>query len=107
MRYLSVVLWVLAIIVIVVFFVNNTQEFTLEFAGYRMARPFQLWVLMLCFFLAGTLPVALVQLPAYARRLRRVHALRRRMRSLQHELSTITASRSSGQAPEEIQDSTR
>lgn len=102
MRQLSLVAWIMGILVIVTFFVNNTQEFVLAFAGYTLVRPVALWVLMLGFFVAGTIPVMVLEVPLALKKMLRVRTLKARAKEIRRELSRVSSS--AGGSPEGVFD---
>lgn len=89
MRYLNTVFSIIVLLAIITFCVNNIQEFTLTFLGYRLVVPLQLWVLMVAFFVAGTVPILVVEIPARAGRYLRRRALRAKVRGLEDALSRV------------------
>ncbi|HPI91628.1 MAG TPA: LapA family protein [Deltaproteobacteria bacterium] len=91
MRYLNTVLSILVLLAIITFCVHNTQEFTLNFLGYQLLIPLQLWVLMVVFFIAGMVPILVVEIPVQAARFMRIRALKVRIRDLDAEISRASA----------------
>jgi uncharacterized integral membrane protein len=90
MRYLGMAVSTALLIAFIVFFVNNSQEFRIGFLGYELARPLQLWVLMLVFFAAGTLPVGLLEIPRWTRAFLGRRRLKAEIRSIQAELARLS-----------------
>lgn len=92
MRYLNMVLSILILLAIITFCVNNIQEFTLTFLGYHLVVPLQLWVLMVAFFVAGTVPIIVVEIPVRASRFLKRRALKAQVKGLEESLSRAMAS---------------
>jgi len=104
MRYLSIVLSLLFLLAIITFCVNNTQEFTLSFLGYRLVVPLQLWVLMVTFFVAGMVPIVMVEIPVQIARFFRRRAVKARIRELEGSLARLAPS--AGEPGKEVPDKT-
>ena len=92
MRYLNTVFSMLFLLANIVFCVNNIQEFTLTFLGYRLVVPLQLWVLMVAFFMAGMVPILMVEIPVQAARFLKRRTIKAQIRELEESLSRITPS---------------
>jgi len=88
MRYAGLALSMGVLLAFIVFLVNNSQEFRLGFMGYELEAPLALWILMLVFFAAGTLPVLATEVFRSVRTRVRRRVLEAEIRSLEEELSS-------------------
>jgi uncharacterized integral membrane protein len=86
MRYVNIVVTTLFLLFVITFCVNNTQEFSLSFLGYRLTVELQLWMLMVMFFVAGMVPVVVSELPAATERFMKIRSLKARIRGLEEQL---------------------
>lgn len=92
MRYLNTVLAVLFLLAIITFCVNNTQEFTLAFLGYRLTASLQLWALMVAFFVMGMVPVVAVEIPVRSARYLRRRAVKDEIRNMEQAIARSESS---------------
>lgn len=74
--------------VLITFCVNNTEAHLLEFMGYRLHYPIQLWVLMLVFFFAGMIPVIFYGMPRKAAHRKRMRSFKNKIRKMEDDLSS-------------------
>ena len=95
MQYMRIIFALVMLLVVITFCVNNTQEFTLSFIGYRLVAPLQLWTLMLIFFVAGMIPILALELPKQVSHFLRMRSVRSRIRQ------TETALKQLGTSPKE------
>ena len=86
MRYLKITFVIFMLFVVIIFCVNNTQPFHLSFWGYRLMVGFQLWMLLLIFFIGGMVPIFVMELPRSVSRYARVRSLKAQIRQMEGEL---------------------
>ena len=91
MRYVNIVVTILFLLFVITFCVNNTQEFSLSFFGYRLTIELQLWMLMVIFFVAGMVPVVVSEIPDRTERFMKIRALKTRIRDLEEQLRRPSA----------------
>ena len=92
MPYVRIVFSLVMLLVVITFCVNNTQEFSLSFLGYRLMVPLQFWTLMVIFFVAGMAPVIALEIPRQASHFLRMRALRAQIRQMEASLKGISGS---------------
>lgn len=89
MPYIKTVLVIAVIVLAVIAGVNNTQAYTLSFLHWDLRWAVPLWALLLAAFLAGMLPIIIVNLPAKLTGIKDLHGLRRECRRRERELKTV------------------
>jgi uncharacterized membrane protein YciS (DUF1049 family) len=94
MQYMRIVFSLVMLLVVITFCVNNTQAFTLSFMGFRLAVPLQLWTLMLIFFVAGMVPILVLELPKQASHYLRMRTIKGRIKQAQRTLKQLGGSAS-------------
>jgi uncharacterized integral membrane protein len=86
MRYLKIAFVILMLFVVMVFCVNNIDEFSLSFLGYPLTDHTQLWMLLAIFFIAGMVPIFIIELPRSIAHFSRMRSLKAQMRQLESRL---------------------
>ncbi|HPS94331.1 MAG TPA: LapA family protein [Deltaproteobacteria bacterium] len=86
MRYLKIVFVIVMLLVVIIFCVQNTESYVLSFAGYRLAVPLQMWVLLAIFFVAGMVPILVLELPRAVTHYRRMRPLKAQISSMEKQL---------------------
>jgi uncharacterized integral membrane protein len=86
MRYLKIAFVILMLFVVMVFCVNNIDEFSLSFLGYPLTDHTQLWMLLAISFVAGMVPIFIIELPRSIAHFSRTRSLKAQMRQLKSRL---------------------
>lgn len=92
MRYTRIIFTLVMLLVVITFCVNNTQAFTLSFLDYRLDVPLQLWMLILIFFVAGMVPILVLELPRQAAHFLRMRTIKSRIRQADADLRQLAGS---------------
>lgn len=92
MQYMRIIFALVMLLVVITFCVNNTQAFTLSFLGYRLVVPLQLWTLMLIFFMAGMVPILVLELPKQVSHFLRMRNVKSRIRQTEAALRQLETS---------------
>jgi len=92
MQYVKIVFSILMLLVVITFCVNNTQSFTLSYLGYRLAVPLQLWTLMIIFFVAGMVPIMIIEFPRQITRHLKMRTLKNDIRLMEDSLRRLAES---------------
>ena len=86
MHYLKTAFIIFILFIVIIFCVNNSESFSLSFAGYHLAVRLQLWMFMVIFFIAGMVPILLSELPRSVSRFKRVRSLKAQIRKMEAQL---------------------
>jgi len=92
MQYVKIVFSILMLLVVITFCVNNTQSFTLTYLGYRLSVPLQLWTLMVIFFVAGVVPIMVIEFPRQITRHLKMRAMKNQIRLMEDSLRRLAES---------------
>jgi len=92
MQYMRIIFALVMLLVVITFCVNNTQAFTISFLGYRLVVPLQLWTLMLIFFMAGMVPILVLELPKQVSHFLRMRNVKSRIRQTEAALRQLETS---------------
>jgi uncharacterized integral membrane protein len=106
MHNLRIVFSIFLLLVVITFCVNNTQSFTLSFLGYQLLVPLQLWTLMVIFFVAGMVPIMVIEIPRQASHYMQMRFLKAQIKQMEASLRSLkgSAEETSKQAPEKRDD---
>lgn len=95
MRYVGVLVIVLALAGAMLFGIHNPEPYTLSFLSYRLVFDIPLWALLMLSFFAGTVPIIIVSLPEKTAYLKRMKELRRKRKELEGSLKSVGVSKRS------------
>ena len=98
MRYLKTAFVIFMLFFVIIFCVHNIDSFSLTFLGYHLVVPMQLWMLMLTFFIAGMVPIFLVEFPRMVTHFKKMHSLKVQIAQMEKQIAN--PSPSSPEAPE-------
>jgi uncharacterized integral membrane protein len=90
-RYIKVLIIVLAILAAMIFGIHNPMPCTLSFLSYRLIPDIPLWALLLLTFLSGTLPIIIVSLPEKTAYMKNMRELKLRKKSIEKSLKNLNA----------------
>jgi uncharacterized integral membrane protein len=92
MRYLKTAFVILLLFIIIIFCVHNTDSFNLSFLGYHLIMPLQLWMLLLIFFIAGMMPIFLMEFPRMVLHYKKMHSLKTKIAQMEKQLADLPSS---------------
>jgi uncharacterized integral membrane protein len=92
MHYLKTAFVIFLLFFVIIFCVHNIDSFNLSFLGYHLVVPMQLWMLMLIFFIAGMIPIFLVEFPRLVAHYKKMHSLKAQIAHMENQLANPSPS---------------
>jgi uncharacterized integral membrane protein len=87
MRYLKAAFVIFMLFFVIIFCIHNTDRFSLSFLGYHLMVTLQLWMLLVIFFIAGMVPIFLMEFSRMVMHYRKMRSLRAQLSQMESQLA--------------------